>query len=118
MSTGFIALSLLVDYVFCLLFILGIDQKLDLIAGDFSLSVLADFARSAVYAIIVFCCLRLWTFAVGMRGILDSWIEAGRQNFKPLMDHLIVGVPSIDSVLSLYCNFLLKQVPRSLNILP
>lgn len=64
--TGFIALSLLVGYVFCFLFILGIDQQLDLIAGDFSPSFLADFVKSAVYAAIVFCCLGLWTFALGM----------------------------------------------------
>ena len=64
--TGFIALSLLLGYIFCSLFLIEIDRRLDLIAGDFIPSLLGNFARSAVYTTVVFCCLGLWTFAVGM----------------------------------------------------
>ena len=64
--TLFMAVSMLIGYVFCSLFIIGIDKKFDLLAGDFSTVILKDWLSGAFVTTIVFCCLGLLTFAVGM----------------------------------------------------
>ncbi|MCM1050183.1 MAG: ABC transporter permease [Clostridiales bacterium] len=62
----FMAVSILLGYVCCSLFIVGIDRRLDLIAGEFSKEVLKNWISAALYSTIVFCCLGLWSFAAGM----------------------------------------------------
>ena len=62
----FISVSMIVGYVLCSLFIVGIDRRFDLLEGEFSTAVLKGWALRAAVTIVVFCCLGLWTFAAGM----------------------------------------------------
>lgn len=64
--TLFIAASIAVGYLCCSLFILGIDRQFDLIDGTFSLDILKSWVCAALSSTLVFCCLGLWSFAVGM----------------------------------------------------
>ncbi|MCM1144495.1 MAG: ABC transporter permease [Blautia sp.] len=64
--TLFIAVSVLVGYVCCALFIVGVDSRLDWIAGEFSLEVLKNWISAAFSSTVVFCCLGLWSFVAGM----------------------------------------------------
>lgn len=62
----FISVSMIVGYILCCFFIVGIDKKFDLLEGDFSASVLRVWMLRAIVTVIVFCCLGLWTLAAGM----------------------------------------------------
>lgn len=64
--TVFMAVSMLAGYAACSLFIIGIDKRFDLLDGDFSFMVLENWIYGALATTVVFCCLGLWTFAVGM----------------------------------------------------
>ncbi len=64
--TVFMAASMLIGYVADSLFIIGIDKRFDLLDGEFSFAVLENQIYGALATTIVFCCLGLWTFAVGM----------------------------------------------------
>lgn len=64
--TIFIAASMLVGYVLCGMFIIGADSWFDLLAGEVTVAVLTEWAVRAAVTVIVFICLGLWTFAVGM----------------------------------------------------
>lgn len=64
--TLFIIVSMTVGYVFCGLFIVGIDRRFDLLEGEFTAAVLGDWIIQAAVTLIVFVCLGLWTFAAGM----------------------------------------------------
>ncbi|MCM1182262.1 MAG: ABC transporter permease [Roseburia sp.] len=66
--TLFMAASMLAGYVCCCLFIVGVDRRLDLIAGEFSAAVLRSWVSAAFFSVIVFCCLGIWSFAAGMIG--------------------------------------------------
>ena len=64
--TIFMAVSMLIGYAACSLFIIGIDKRFDLLDGEFSFTVLENLIYGTLATTIVFCCLGLWTFAVGM----------------------------------------------------
>ena len=64
--TLFITVSMTVGYVFCGLFIVGIDGRFDLLEGEFTAAVLGDWIIQAAVTLIMFVCLGLWTFAAGM----------------------------------------------------
>ncbi len=64
--TIFMAVSMLIGYVCCSLFIIWTDYQFDWIYGDFSVGVLKNWISAALSSIIVFCCLGLWTFVAGM----------------------------------------------------
>ncbi|MCM1026442.1 MAG: ABC transporter permease [Roseburia sp.] len=64
--TLFMASSILAGYVCCALFLVGVDRRLDLIAGEFSAEVLQSWISAALSSTVVFCCLGLWSFAAGM----------------------------------------------------
>lgn len=64
--TLFVSISLLVGYVFCGSFVVGMDYCFDWIEGEFQLSILRNWICRAISTTIVFCNLGLWTFAVGM----------------------------------------------------
>lgn len=65
--TLFMAASILIGYVCCSLFIVGIDLQFDLVVGEFSSEILKSWLYAALSSTIVFCCLGLWTFAAGMQ---------------------------------------------------
>lgn len=62
----FISVSMIVGYILCSFFIVGVDRRFDLLEGEFSASVLKGWMLRAIVTIIVFCCLGLWTLAAGM----------------------------------------------------
>lgn len=62
----FISVSMIVGYILCSFFIVGIDRRFDLLEGEFSASVLKGWTLRAIVTIIVFCCLGFWTLAAGM----------------------------------------------------
>ena len=64
--TVFMAVSMLIGYAVCSLFIVGIDKRFDLLDGDFSFMVFENWIYGALATTVVFCCLGLWTFAMGM----------------------------------------------------
>ena len=64
--TLFMAASMLIGYVCCSLFIVGMDRRSDLIVGEFSSEILGDWIFAALFSTIIFCCLGLWTFVAGM----------------------------------------------------
>lgn len=64
--TAFMAASILAGYVIDSLFLIGIDIRFDLFDEDFSITILKNWIYRALATMIVFCCLGLWTFAVGM----------------------------------------------------
>ena len=64
--TLFMAASMLIGYVCCSLFIVGMDRQSDLIVGEFSSEILRNWIFAALFSTIVFCCLGLWTFVAGM----------------------------------------------------
>ena len=64
--TLFMAVSILIGFVCCSLFIVDMDRRSDLIVGEFSSQILRDWISAALGSTIVFCCLGLWTFAAGM----------------------------------------------------
>lgn len=64
--TSFMAVSILIGYVCCSIFIVWSDHQFDLISSDFSYGVLKNWIFAALSSTIVFCCLGLWTFVVGM----------------------------------------------------
>lgn len=64
--TLFISVSMIVGYILCSFFIVGIDRRFDLLEGEFSASVLKGWTLRAIVTIIVFCCLGFWTLAAGM----------------------------------------------------
>ena len=64
--TLFMAVSILIGYVCCSLFIVGLDCWSDLIVGEFSSEILRNWIAAALSSTIAFCCLGLWTFVVGM----------------------------------------------------
>ena len=66
MITIFITVSMIVGYVLCSFFIVEIDRRFDLLDGEFTMDVLGGWISRAAVTVIVFCCLGLWTFAVGM----------------------------------------------------
>lgn len=64
--TLFMVVSILFGYLCCSLFIVGVDWKLNLVAGEFSLDVLRNWLIASLLSTTTFCCLGLWSFAVGM----------------------------------------------------
>lgn len=64
--TIFMAVSILIGYVCCSIFIVWADDHFDLLFGDFSFGILKNWISAALSSTVVFCCLGLWTFAVGM----------------------------------------------------
>lgn len=64
--TLFITASMIVGYVFCGLFIVGIDRRFDLLEGEFTVAVFRNWIIQAAVTLLVFDCLGLWTFAAGM----------------------------------------------------
>lgn len=64
--TLFITASMIVGYVFCALFIVGIDRRFDLLEGEFTVAVFRNWIIQAAVTLLVFDCLGLWTFAAGM----------------------------------------------------
>lgn len=62
----FITASMIVGYVFCGLFIVGIDRRFDLLEGEFTVAVFRNWIIQAAVTLLVFDCLGLWTFAAGM----------------------------------------------------
>lgn len=55
--TVFMAVSMLIGYAVCSLFIVGIDKRFDLLDGDFSFMVLENWIYGALATTVVFCCL-------------------------------------------------------------
>ena len=64
--TAFIALSILAGYLICGLFILDLGREPGLFAGPFTPEVITGQLSAALMSTVVFCCLGLLTFAVGM----------------------------------------------------
>lgn len=64
--TLFIAVSMVIGYIFSGLFIAGLDGRFDLLEGEFGADILGRWILRAAVTVIVFSCLGLWTFAAGM----------------------------------------------------
>lgn len=61
-----IVLSLIIGYICCGAFVVGIDKYLNVVNGDFQLSILTYWIPTAIKAILMFSSLGVWTFIVGM----------------------------------------------------
>lgn len=66
LTTLFIATSMAVGYILCGAFLVGLDRRYDLLAGEFSPQLLQSWLAEGAATVVVFCCLGLWTFAAGM----------------------------------------------------
>lgn len=64
--TALIAVSMIVGYLCCGIYIVALDKYANLISGTFQLSVLKYWIPTAIKAIIVYSSLGIWTFVVGM----------------------------------------------------
>lgn len=64
--TLFEALSMLLGYLVCGIFIVTMDYQFDWVAGTFQLSMLYDWLGRALSTTVIFCSLGLWTFTAGM----------------------------------------------------
>lgn len=61
-----IVFSIIIGYICCGTFVIVIDKYLNVVNGDFQLSVLTYWVPTAVKAILMFSSLGVWTFIVGM----------------------------------------------------
>lgn len=64
--TLFMVTSILLGYLCCSLFIIGVDCKFNLVADNFTVNVLRNWIYAALSSTLVFCCLGFWSFVVGM----------------------------------------------------
>lgn len=66
LNSLFIASSMVIGYIVCCAFVVAVDRRFDLLAGEFEVSMLYEWIGLALLTVIVFNALGLWTFAVGM----------------------------------------------------
>lgn len=58
--------SMMIGYICCGIFIIAVDKYLELIKGEFEISILSYWIPTALKAVITFCALGVGTFVVGM----------------------------------------------------
>lgn len=64
--TALVVISMILGYICCSIFIVVVDKCLNLVAGDFHISILSYWIPTAMKSIIMFSSLGMCTFVVGM----------------------------------------------------